>query len=73
MHATPDFEDEAIARAADLVRQADALVIAAGAGMGVDSGLPDFRGDTGLWQAYPALGRAGLALLMPRVLRTTHA
>lgn len=61
MHATPDFEDEAIARAADLVRQADALVIAAGAGMGVDSGLPDFRGDTGLWQAYPALGRAGLA------------
>jgi NAD-dependent SIR2 family protein deacetylase len=30
------------ARAAELIRSADALVIAAGAGMGVDSGLPDF-------------------------------
>ena len=50
----------ALDRAAALVREADALVIAAGAGMGVDSGLPDFRGDTGFWQAYPALGQAGL-------------
>ncbi|MFA9218040.1 MAG: NAD-dependent deacetylase [Sphingomonadaceae bacterium] len=44
--------------AADLLDQADALVICAGAGMGVDSGLPDFRGNQGFWQAYPALGRA---------------
>jgi hypothetical protein len=29
--------------AADLISQADALIVAAGAGMGVDSGLPDFR------------------------------
>lgn len=28
--------------------------------MGVDSGLPDFRGTTGFWQAYPALARSGL-------------
>ncbi|MBN8505012.1 MAG: hypothetical protein J0L58_11080 [Burkholderiales bacterium] len=28
--------------------------------MGVDSGLPDFRGNEGFWRAYPALGRAGL-------------
>lgn len=49
-----------IARAAHLIRDADALIIAAGAGMGVDSGLPDFRGTTGFWQAYPALGRAGI-------------
>ncbi|MBR8034473.1 SIR2 family NAD-dependent protein deacylase [Burkholderia vietnamiensis] len=47
---------EAIARAAEWVRNADALLITAGAGMGVDSGLPDFRGDEGLWHAYPALG-----------------
>ena len=47
-------------RAAELLAQADALVIAAGAGMGVDSGLPDFRGNQGFWQAYPALGRARL-------------
>src|SRR5438552_7779536 len=38
--------------------EADALVIAAGAGIGVDSGLPDFRGEDGFWKAYPALGRA---------------
>jgi NAD-dependent SIR2 family protein deacetylase len=47
-----------IARAAALIEDADALIIAAGAGMGVDSGLPDFRGEEGFWKAYPALGRA---------------
>ena len=31
------------------------LLFTAGAGMGVDSGLPDFRGDKGFWKAYPAL------------------
>jgi len=48
----------------DLISQwitaADSLVITAGAGMGVDSGLPDFRGSEGFWQAYPALGQAGM-------------
>ena len=39
----------------------DSLLITAGAGMGVDSGLPDFRGDKGLWEAYPALGRSNLS------------
>ncbi|MBV6475206.1 MAG: NAD-dependent protein deacylase [Rhodocyclaceae bacterium] len=47
-------------RAADLIAQADALIVTAGAGMSVDSGLPDFRGPEGFWGAYPALGRAGL-------------
>jgi len=46
-----------IREAADLIRQADGLLITAGAGMGVDSGLPDFRGNRGFWRAYPALGR----------------
>ena len=46
--------------AAELVEQADLLVIAAGAGMGVDSGLPDFRGREGFWRAYPALAQAGI-------------
>lgn len=45
-------------RAADLIAQADAIIIAAGAGMGVDSGLPDFRGNAGFWNAYPALAKA---------------
>jgi NAD-dependent SIR2 family protein deacetylase len=46
-----------IEHAADLISQADALIVAAGAGIGVDSGLPDFRGQEGFWKAYPALGR----------------
>ncbi|MBS1186467.1 MAG: NAD-dependent deacetylase [Burkholderiaceae bacterium] len=49
---------ENILRAASLIADADALIIAAGAGMGVDSGLPDFRGNEGFWNQYPALGRA---------------
>jgi len=48
------------ARAAALIEAADALVICAGAGMGVDSGLPDFRSDDGFWRVYPALRSAGL-------------
>lgn len=46
------------AAAARLIDEADSLIIGAGAGMGVDSGLPDFRGPGGFWQVYPALGRA---------------
>ena len=40
-------------RAAAAIFAADALLIGAGAGMGVDSGLPDFRGNQGFWNAYP--------------------
>jgi NAD-dependent SIR2 family protein deacetylase len=53
--------DERIAAAAGCIAQADGLIVAAGAGMGVDSGLPDFRGNEGFWRAYPALAQAGLA------------
>lgn len=49
-----------IESAAELIADADALVIAAGAGMGVDSGLPDFRGGNGFWKAYPAMRAARL-------------
>lgn len=45
--------DTEIERAAAAIREAEALLITAGAGMGVDSGLPDFRGDKGFWKAYP--------------------
>ncbi|HEX8438379.1 SIR2 family NAD-dependent protein deacylase [Archangium sp.] len=47
-------------RAADVLRSADALLVGAGAGMGVDSGLPDFRGNEGFWRAYPAYAKLGL-------------
>ncbi len=49
-----------IKRIKTLLSDADSLLITAGAGMGVDSGLPDFRGNEGMWQAYPALGEARL-------------
>ncbi len=47
--------------AAMAVRNAQALVITAGAGMGVDSGLPDFRGERGFWNAYPMYERLGIS------------
>jgi NAD-dependent SIR2 family protein deacetylase len=50
----------AIDKAARLIDAADSIVIAAGAGIGVDSGLPDFRGVQGFWKVYPALERAGV-------------
>lgn len=54
------MNDDALQHAAELIRQADGLLVTAGAGMGVDSGLPDFRGREGFWQAYPALAQARL-------------
>ncbi len=47
-------------RAAAAIAAADAILIGAGAGMGVDSGLPDFRGPQGFWRAYPPYERLGL-------------
>lgn len=44
---------ELLEKAAREIEQAEAILIGAGAGMGVDSGLPDFRGDEGFWNAYP--------------------
>ncbi|TVR48689.1 MAG: NAD-dependent deacetylase [Planctomycetota bacterium] len=51
-----------IQQARNWVQQSQALVITAGAGMGVDAGLPDFRGSAGLWRAFPALRERGMAL-----------
>ncbi len=45
---------------ANVLMQADGLIITAGAGFGVDSGLPDFRGNDGFWNAYPALAKSKL-------------
>ena len=68
--------DESIQRAADLIGDADGLLVAAGAGMGVGSGLPDFRGPEGFWKAYPALGQRGLKfyeVASPRTFETDPA
>ncbi len=50
-------------QAAEAIRNASAMVITAGAGMGVDSGLPDFRGNQGFWNAYPMYERLGLSFI----------
>jgi NAD-dependent SIR2 family protein deacetylase len=53
----------AAAQSAEAIRRAEAVVVGAGAGMGVDSGLPDFRGDHGFWKAYPPYERLGITFI----------
>jgi NAD-dependent SIR2 family protein deacetylase len=55
------MESEVIETAARAIDDATALIVTAGAGMGVDSGLPDFRGDEGFWHAYPPFAKLGLS------------
>ncbi|WP_033292862.1 SIR2 family NAD-dependent protein deacylase [Amycolatopsis jejuensis] len=59
-----------LARAAELIHGAGALLVCAGAGMGVDSGLPDFRGGEGFWRAYPPY--AGLGLRFEEIADPRH-
>ncbi|AJY43752.1 putative nAD-dependent deacetylase [Burkholderia humptydooensis] len=58
--ATP-VAAELVDAAVRALSRADALLVTARAGIGIDSGLPDFRGAEGLWRAYPALGDVGYA------------
>src|SRR3569623_3644148 len=63
--------DRDLHRAANVIRNADALLIAAGAGMGVDSGLPAVRGAGGFAEAYPEYARRGItyeSLMRPAAL-----
>lgn len=50
-----------INQAAEAIHHSEAVLITAGAGMGVDSGLPDFRGTHGFWKAYPPIAKLGLS------------
>jgi NAD-dependent SIR2 family protein deacetylase len=52
---------DALDRAAAALSEAAGVLICAGAGMGVDSGLPDFRGDEGFWRAYPPMRHLGIS------------
>jgi len=66
------MDENALQEAAAAIRGAQALLIGAGAGMGVDSGLPDFRGNEGFWRAYPPYQKLGLdfvSLANPRWFR----
>jgi len=49
-----------VKQAKQILQECDAIFITAGAGMGVDSGLPDFRGVEGFWNAYPKAKELGL-------------
>ena len=53
----------ALDRAAEAIAGADALLVTAGAGIGVDSGLPDFRGNEGFWRAYPPMQHLGIGFM----------
>jgi len=55
------FTDSTLLQAVKSIHYAEAILITAGAGMGVDSGLPDFRGNKGFWRAYPPFARMGLS------------
>ena len=52
--------DEQVERIRESLESSEALFIGAGAGIGVDSGLPDFRGTEGFWRAYPPLAQLGI-------------
>ncbi|MEW5922299.1 MAG: Sir2 family NAD-dependent protein deacetylase [Bacillota bacterium] len=46
--------------AAMAIKNSRTMIITAGAGAGVDSGLPDYRGDKGFWKAYPMYEKLGI-------------
>lgn len=51
---------ENLTRAAQAVSKAKFFIFTAGAGLGVDSGLPAFRTKEGLWKAYPYFKKIGI-------------
>ena len=55
--------NQSIELARKKIEEADVVLITAGAGMGVDSGLPDFRGDEGFWKAYPVIKDLGYSFV----------
>lgn len=57
------MDRQTIEQAAQAIHKADGMIIGTGAGMGVDSGLPDFRGDQGFWKAYPPFAKLGLSFV----------
>ena len=44
-----------------MIKNSSKILITAGAGFGVDSGLPDFRGGEGFYKAYPYFKKASMS------------
>lgn len=55
-----DVLENRFLEAAEVIKKARTLVITAGAGAGVDSGLPDYRGEKGFWKSYPMYEPLGI-------------
>jgi NAD-dependent deacetylase len=45
-------DSDAIERLAELIRDAQPVVVLTGAGISTESGIPDFRSSEGIWQRY---------------------
>lgn len=60
MNSKKTSDAKATQKAAQLIEKADALLIAAGAGMNLDSGLVDFRNERNFWIAYPGYETMGV-------------
>jgi NAD-dependent protein deacetylase/lipoamidase len=63
---------EGIARAAEIVRGACSVVALTGAGISVPSGIPDFRGDDGLWDREDPMEVASLRAFQANPHRFYH-
>ncbi|HDP80510.1 MAG TPA: RNA polymerase subunit sigma, partial [Spirochaetes bacterium] len=44
--------EEEIKRAVEIIKNAENCIALTGAGISVESGIPDFRGACGLWEKY---------------------
>ncbi|MFW5643864.1 MAG: Sir2 family NAD-dependent protein deacetylase, partial [Alkalispirochaeta sp.] len=49
---TAFLDTELLRHAAEVIAGADYLVAFTGAGISVESGIPSFRGENGLWHRY---------------------
>ena len=62
--------------AVGLIKSADGILVSSGAGIGIDSGLPDFRGGEGLWTAYPKLSHLShisfVEMCHPKAMRDNY-